>query len=167
MLLSHVFCTNKQSITATKEVQANFPSSMVAGAFASSYPSIFPHKNYQTSEIPCLVVCALDEDAYFEVARAIAGRLENAEPSVLHLKYVTSPQGLGLKMSSSVDSSVILMSDSYQQIWDKINLYLSNDDLQTSTELQNGRNVAEKNICFQYLSFFLEVSRALRVFHIN
>ena len=52
------------------------------------------------------------------------------------------------------------MSDSYEKISEKINLYVSSEDLEAVGESRDSMPDLERNVCFQYLSFFLEVSRA-------
>ena len=135
-----------------------FPGRAAAGTFATSYPSIFQCNTESTPEsIPCLIPIALDEDSCLEYARAVAQRLGYPQASVLHIKFVSALQGAKWKMTSSVKDSVILVTDTHEQILEKLTRYAPEEASQTVKDLQLRKLDVESSICFQYLRFFLEV----------
>lgn len=63
-------------------------------------------------EMQCLVVCGLDQDPYFRLARDLAATLGLPKPAVLASGYLPPLTGVGEKMSSSVAAdSTIFLSD--------------------------------------------------------
>jgi len=77
-------------------------------------PSILKGKN-----IPCLIPLGVDQDSHFRVARDILPKLGYPKPALLHGKLVA---GLleGGKMSASVPHSAIWLSDTEEQVREKI-----------------------------------------------
>ncbi|KAF2246821.1 Nucleotidylyl transferase [Trematosphaeria pertusa] len=139
----------------------NFPAVIAAGAFASSFSTIFG-KTYtsdterELNSIPCLVAVALDEDPYMQFIRATAKRNNIAQPSVLHTKYLDGLQGVGSKMSASIDLSAIYVNDTPDEIRAKVGLQPSPSNQRPSVDLQTPNRDPERNVCYQYLKFFLE-----------
>lgn len=87
-----------------------------APAFSNSFPQIFGTKK----DVPCLIPCAIDQDPYFRLTRDVAKRLKYPKPSLIHAKFFPALQGSQTKMSASVDSSAIFMSDTPNQIKNKV-----------------------------------------------
>lgn len=139
---------------------------IAAGAFASSFSTIFG-KTYtsdterELNSIPCLVAVALDEDPYMQFIRATAKRNNIAQPSVLHTKYLDGLQGVGSKMSASIDLSAIYVNDTPDEIRAKVGLQPSPSNQRPSVDLQTPNRDPERNVCYQYLKFFLEVRMAM------
>jgi tryptophanyl-tRNA synthetase len=133
---------------------------IAAGAFASSFSTIFGKTDYTAQEldqIPCLVAVALDEDPYMQFIRAIARRCDFAQPSVLHTKYLDGLQGIGSKMSASINLSAIYVSDSHDEIRAKVGLEPLPKGYKPPEDPQNLNRDPDRNVCYQYLKFFLEV----------
>ncbi|KAJ1876711.1 tryptophan--tRNA ligase, partial [Kickxella alabastrina] len=124
-----------------------FPSVQAAPALCSTFPSIFGARK----DVPCLIPCGIDQDPYFRVTRDIAQKLKHKKPALIHTRFLPALQGATSKMSSSIDSSAIFMSDTQAQIKNKINKHAFSGG-QTSLEEHRrlGGNV-EVDVPFQYL----------------
>lgn len=99
----------------------HFASIQGATSFASTFPHIFGTDEKRTNAIPCLIPCAIDQDPYFRLLRDCAERLNFAKPSLIHMRFLDALQGPGSKMSASVETSAIFMTDTPKQIKTKIN----------------------------------------------
>ncbi|KAF9921589.1 tryptophan--tRNA ligase [Linnemannia zychae] len=132
--------------------KSHFVSIQAAPSFSNSFPAIFGDR----SDIPCLIPCAIDQDPYFRLTRDVARKLKYPKPAMIHAKFFPALQGPGTKMSASVDSSVIFMTDTQDQIKNKINRYaLSGGGATLEMHKEFGGRL-EDDISFQYLSFFLD-----------
>jgi tryptophanyl-tRNA synthetase len=129
-----------------------FVSVQATPCFSNSFPHIFGDKK----DIPCLIPCAIDQDPYFRLTRDVAHKLKYPKPALIHAKFFPALQGPHSKMSASVDTSAIFMSDTMNQIKKKINKYAFSGGGDTMELHQlNGGN-PDVDVAFQYLSFFLE-----------
>ncbi|CAG7997469.1 unnamed protein product [Penicillium salamii] len=128
----------------------------VASSFASSFPLIFGPDRLQTSRIPCLIPCAIDQDPYFRLTRDVASQLKYAKPSLIHARFLDALQGPGSKMSASVKSSSIFLNDNPKQILKKINEYAFSGGQETLEEHRAKGGDPEVDVSYQYLKFFLE-----------
>lgn len=54
---------------------------------APSFPSSFPVPLKGCLDMPCLIPCAIDQDAYFRMTRDVAPRLGCKKPSLIHSKF--------------------------------------------------------------------------------
>jgi len=127
-----------------------------ATSFASSFPHIFGPDESKTHLIPCLIPCAIDQDPYFRLTRDVAARLHFAKPALIHARFLDSLQGPGSKMSASIDASAIFMKDEPNQIKNKINRHALSGGQVTEQEQREKGGDADKDVSFQYLTFFLE-----------
>ncbi|CCU82892.1 Tryptophanyl-tRNA synthetase [Blumeria hordei DH14] len=127
-----------------------------ATSFASSFPHIFGEDENFTNSIPSLIPCAIDQDPYFRLTRDVAARLHFAKPSLIHSRFLDALQGPGSKMSASIDTSAIFMKDMPSQIKNKINRYAFSGGQTTEAEQRALGGDPEKDVSFQYLTFFLE-----------
>lgn len=127
-----------------------------ATSFASSFPHIFGNDESKTNIIPSLIPCAIDQDPYFRMTRDVAARLHFAKPALIHARFLDALQGPGSKMSASVDSSAIFMKDEPASIKNKVNKYAFSGGQATVEEQRAKGGDAEKDVSFQYLTFFLE-----------
>ena len=127
-----------------------------APSFATSFPHIFGDQPTKTRTIPCLIPCAIDQDPYFRQCRDNAPKLKYKKPSLIHSIFLPALQGPGSKMSASIDSSAIFLTDTPNQIKNKINRHAfsgGQDTLEKHREL-GGRT--KEDVPFQYLTFFME-----------
>ena len=127
-----------------------------APAFATSFPHIFGDQPAKTRSIPCLIPCAIDQDPYFRQCRDNAPKMKYKKPSLIHSVFLPALQGPGSKMSASIDSSAIFLTDTPNQIKNKINKHAfsgGQDTLEKHREL-GGRT--KEDVPYQYLTFFME-----------
>ncbi|SCV71587.1 BQ2448_3175 [Microbotryum intermedium] len=130
----------------------HFVAIQAAPSFASSFPQIFGTK----TDVPCLIPCAIDQDPYFRLTREVAPRLKYKKPALIHAKFIPSLLGAQSKMSASVDSTSIFMTDTAKQIKDKINKYAFSGG---QTSIEEHRRIGgdpDVDVSYQYLTFFLE-----------
>jgi tryptophanyl-tRNA synthetase len=92
--------------------KSSFPAIQAAPSFSSSFPTIFGEK----SNLFCLIPQAIDQDPYFRVTRDVAPRLGYVKPALIHSKFFPSLQGHKTKMSGSVATSSIYVSDTDAEI---------------------------------------------------
>lgn len=134
----------------------NFPAIQGSTCFASSFPHIFGTDKSKTSQIPCLIPCAIDQDPYFRLTRDVAPRLHYAKPSLIHSRFLDALQGPGTKMSASIESSAIFMKDTPKQIKTKINRFAFSGGQVSEAEHRAKGGDTDVDVAYQYLTFFLE-----------
>ncbi|KAI9671936.1 MAG: hypothetical protein M1817_002333 [Caeruleum heppii] len=158
----------------------HFASIQGATSFATTFPHIFPPlptspskkppptsstssspKIYDPTKIPALIPCAIDQDPYFRMTRDVAVRLRYPKPSLIHAVFLPALQGPSSKMSASIDSSAIFMTDTAAEIKKKINKYAFSGGRTTAEEQRQYGGDPDVDVAFQYLSFFLEDDREL------
>ncbi|THV46069.1 hypothetical protein BGAL_0419g00020 [Botrytis galanthina] len=127
-----------------------------ATSFANSFPHIFGTDESKTTQIPSLIPCAIDQDPYFRMTRDVAARLHYAKPALIHARFLDALQGPGSKMSASVDTSAIFMYDEPNKIKNKINRYAFSGGQVSEQEQREKGGDTEKDVSYQYLTFFLE-----------
>ncbi|KAH8930023.1 tryptophanyl-tRNA synthetase [Atractiella rhizophila] len=130
----------------------HFVSVQAAPSFSNSFPQIFG----DVSNIPCLIPCAIDQDPYFRLTRDVATRLKYPKPALLHSKFFPSLLGPQSKMSASNESSSIYMTDSANQIKNKINKYAFSGGRETAEEHRRLGGNPDVDVSYQYLTFFLD-----------
>jgi len=122
-------------------------------AFASSFEKILKKNVF------CLVPMAIDQDPYFRLARDFAGDMKKRgfiKPAVIHSEFLPALGGVESKMSSTENSSVIFLTDTPNQIKNKINKHaFSGGGGTLEDQRTNGANL-EKDVAFQYLLYFEE-----------
>ena len=101
---------------------------------APSFPNSFQHIFGDRTDIPCLIPCAIDQDPYFRMTRDIAPRLRYLKPALLHSKFFPALQGENTKMSASVASSAIYLTDSAKCVKDTINKHAFSGGRETVEE---------------------------------
>eukprot|EP00636_Phaeomonas_parva_P014981 CAMPEP_0118873780 /NCGR_PEP_ID=MMETSP1163-20130328/15445_1 /TAXON_ID=124430 /ORGANISM="Phaeomonas parva, Strain CCMP2877" /LENGTH=642 /DNA_ID=CAMNT_0006809087 /DNA_START=154 /DNA_END=2082 /DNA_ORIENTATION=- len=123
---------------------------------APSFPAAFPVPLRGSTDMPCLIPCAIDQDAYFRMTRDVAPKLGYRKPALIHSKFFPSLLGPGGKMSASNDNSSIYLTDTANKIKKKINKHAFSGGQET-LELQRelGANI-DVDVSITYLTFFLE-----------
>ncbi|TFY74407.1 hypothetical protein EWM64_g9605 [Hericium alpestre] len=123
---------------------------------APSFSNSFPHIYGETTNVPCLIPCAIDQDPYFRLTRDVAQKLKYQKPALLHAKFFPALQGPQTKMSASDPNSSIFMTDTPGQIKNKINKHGFSGGKETEEEHRRLGGDTEVDVSYQYLSFFLE-----------
>jgi tryptophanyl-tRNA synthetase len=132
---------------------------------APAFPTSFPHMFGSRTDIKCLIPCAIDQDPYFRMTRDVAPRLGFQKPSLILCKFFPSLQGQGTKMSASIESSAIYLTDTNEQISSKIMRHAFSGGKDTTEEHRLLGGDTEKDIPYQYLCFFLEDNDRLKQIH--
>jgi tryptophanyl-tRNA synthetase len=103
-----------------------------------------------------LIPCAIDQDPYFRLCRDVAQRLKYQKPSLIHSQFFPALGGPGSKMSASINSSAIFMSDTASQIKNKINKYAFSGGQETAEQHRRLGGNPDVDVPFQFLSFLLD-----------
>eukprot|EP00923_Selenidium_pygospionis_P040150 GHVN01069495.1.p1 GENE.GHVN01069495.1~~GHVN01069495.1.p1 ORF type:complete len:258 (+),score=42.75 GHVN01069495.1:43-774(+) len=146
-----------------------FPAVQAAPSFSRCFPTIFPQDavlldSNSSSEksasphapIRCLIPQAIDQDPYFRVTRDVAPRLGLVKPALIHSKFMPSLQGSRSKMSGSVIDSSIYVTDSPDQIKNKINKFAFSGGGATVEEHRAKGADLTVDVPYRYLSFFMD-----------
>lgn len=134
----------------------HFPATQSATAYATSFPDAFGADKLKTRTIPCLIPCAIDQDPYFRQCRDRAEKMKHKKPALIHMTFLPALQGPGSKMSASVNTSAIFLSDKPNEIKTKINKYAFSGGQTTLEEQKRLGGRADIDVPFQYLTFFME-----------
>lgn len=92
--------------------KSSFPAVQAAPSFPSTFHIPFGGK----LNMPCLIPCAIDQDAYFRMTRDVAPRLGYQKPALIHCKFFPPLQGRGGKMSGSSANSAVYVTDTPKQV---------------------------------------------------
>ncbi|TFJ80265.1 hypothetical protein NSK_008408 [Nannochloropsis salina CCMP1776] len=122
---------------------------------APSFPSSFPVPLKGCLDMPCLIPCAIDQDAYFRMTRDVAPRLGCKKPSLIHSKFFPGLEGKGGKMSASAEQSAIYVTDTGKKIKTKISRAFSGGQETAELQKELGADL-EVDVAYQYLTFFSE-----------
>eukprot|EP00915_Cephaloidophora_sp_WS-2016_P003761 GHVH01005044.1.p1 GENE.GHVH01005044.1~~GHVH01005044.1.p1 ORF type:complete len:415 (+),score=62.30 GHVH01005044.1:108-1352(+) len=141
--------------------QYMFPAIQAAPAFSASFPTIFGGH----PKIPCLIPQAIDQDPYFRMTRDVAPKLGFVKPALIHSKFIPALQGHNTKMSGSVESSSVYMTDTPKQIKSKINKYAFSGGRDTLEEHREFGGNCQTDISYNYLTFFLDDDIELKRIH--
>ena len=123
-----------------------FPPVQAVPAFSNTFPHIFGNGHF-----PCLIPAAIDQDPYFRMTRDIAQKLKYKKPASIYSTFFPALQGKKTKMSSSVGTSSILVSDKPNEIKNKINKYAKTGGGQTVEEHRANGCDLTVDVPFQYL----------------
>ncbi|XP_062591645.1 tryptophan--tRNA ligase, cytoplasmic-like [Saccostrea cucullata] len=135
----------------------SFPAIQAAPSFSCMFPEIFNGR----SDIPCLIPCAIDQDPYFRMTRDVAPRMGCLKPALIHSTFFPALQGAQTKMSASDPNSSIFVTDTDQEIKDKINKYAFSGGGATVEEHKTKGGNCEVDVSYQYLTFFMEDDQRL------
>lgn len=130
----------------------HFVSIQASPSFSNSFPKMFGTKG----DIPCLIPCAIDQDPYFRLTRDVAPKLKYPKPALIHSRFFPALQGPQTKMSASDTNSAIYVTDTPNQIKNKINKYAFSGGRDTIEEHRKYGGNTEVDVSFQYLKFFLD-----------
>lgn len=139
-----------------------FPAVQAAPSFASSFPVVLETPEPREAKALCLIPCAIDQDPYFRMTRDIAHKIVGknhglgGKPALIHSKFFPPLQGAEGKMSSSDNNSAIFLTDTPEEIEEKITTHAFSGGQETK-KLQEelGANL-EVDVSYQWLRFFME-----------
>jgi len=132
--------------------KSSFPAIQAAPSFSSSFPTMFG----ENSNIFCLIPQAIDQDPYFRVTRDVAPRLGYLKPALIHSKFFPSLQGHKTKMSGSVTTSSIYVSDSDADIDTKIMKYCFSGGKDNIEEHRKFGADLSVDVAYEYLRYMME-----------
>jgi tryptophanyl-tRNA synthetase len=128
-----------------------FPAIQAAPSFSSSFKIPLCNR-----KLRCLIPCAIDQDPYFRMTRQVAPRLDEWKPALLHSKFFPALQGRNTKMSGSVKTSSIYLTDAPALVKEKVIKYAFSGGRDTKEEhMEKGADL-EVDVAYQYLGFFME-----------
>lgn len=129
-----------------------FPAIQAVPSFSETFP--IPLRGMKGMR--CLIPCAIDQDPYFRMTRDVAPRIGYLKPGLIHSKFFPALQGSTTKMSASKASTTIYISDSPEDISNKIKKYAFSGGGETKADHEKYGANLEVDIPYQYLSFMLE-----------
>ncbi|KAG5192156.1 tryptophan--tRNA ligase [Tribonema minus] len=127
-----------------------FPAVQAAPSFSVAFPKVLGKAN-----MPCLIPCAIDQDAYFRMTRDVAPRLRYPKPALIHSKFFPGLQGPKGKMSASELGTAVFVTDTQKQVEQKVKSSFSGGQDTKEKQLELGANLSV-DVAYQYLGFFLE-----------
>ena len=140
-----------------------FPAIQAAPSFASSFPTVLNVPSRRSTNQMCLIPCAIDQDPYFRMTRDVAHKLVDktihplgGKPALIHSKFFPPLQGAQGKMSSSNTNSAIFLTDTPDEIAQKIRSYCFSGGRETKAEQEKYGADLEIDVAYQWLRFFLE-----------
>ena len=143
-----------------------FPAIQAAPSFPSSFPVVLGAER-KTSNMACLIPCAIDQDPYFRMTRDIAHKLVpkshplGGKPALIHSKFFPPLQGAEGKMSSSDDNSAVFLTDDEEKIKEKIKQHAFSGGQKTKEEQEEFGANLDIDVPYQWLRFFLEEDEEL------
>ena len=96
-----------------------FPAIQAVPSFSETFPVVLGGRK----GLRCLIPHAIDQDPYFRMTRDVAPRIGYLKPASMHSKFFPALQGSTTKMSASKASTTIYISDSPDDIANKIKKY--------------------------------------------
>lgn len=131
-------------------------SNNIGSIFYTSIQSVpaFLESELTGKNVPCVIPCAIDQDAHFRVARDVAPHLGYYKPCGLYCKLLPTLAGED-KMSSSSPQSAISTTDSEKDIRDKVKDAFTGGRVSVEEQKKLG---GEPEICSVYRTYeyFLE-----------
>ncbi|KAF1331179.1 Vacuolar protein, partial [Globisporangium splendens] len=129
-----------------------FPAVQAVPSFSETFPVVLGGRK----GMRCLIPQAIDQDPYFRMTRDVAPRIGYLKPALIHSKFFPALQGSTTKMSASKASTTIYISDSPEEIANKIKKYAFSGGGETKADHEKYGANLEVDIPYQYLSFMLE-----------
>eukprot|EP00914_Ancora_sagittata_P022540 GHVO01044767.1.p1 GENE.GHVO01044767.1~~GHVO01044767.1.p1 ORF type:complete len:577 (+),score=111.81 GHVO01044767.1:235-1731(+) len=131
--------------------KAAFPAVQAAPSFSQCFKNFLGHEDCR-----CLIPQGIDQDPYFRMTRDVAPKLGLLKPSLIHSGFFPALQGFKTKMSGSVESSSIYVTDTPEAIRRKIMKHAFSGGRDTEKEQrEHGANL-EVDVSYCYLKFLLE-----------
>lgn len=127
-------------------------SNNIGSIFFTSIQSVpaFLESERQGKAVPCLIPCAIDQDAHFRVSRDVAPMLGYPKPSLIHCKFFPSLTGSD-KMSASKTETSIFTTDAPEVAKKKIIDAFTGGQATIREQKEKGGN---PNVCSIYQYYF-------------
>ena len=121
-----------------------------------------------SGNVPVVVPVGTDQDPHIRLARDIVKRLKKPKFQQLCSTYHVFVPGLnGGKMSSSNEKSYIALTDDAKTVKNKVNRYALSGGRETLEEHRKLGGIPEKDIPYQWLTFFEEDDKKLKQIYDN
>lgn len=165
------FCTSFKDIFARSILHALKTNKELPTHIVLIYKKILKELTNLGSEqsIICVVPMALDQAPYFRMARDVASVLKCPKPVAIHSEFLPGLQQSNTNMHSKMGtsdinaaSSTIFLDMSSDQIKKTITRYAFSGGRDTLSQHQQYGGDIRVDICYQYLTFFLEDDIQLR-----
>ena len=144
------------TFSTAKAVFGFTPSNNIGSIFYTSIQSVpaFLESELTGKNVPCVIPCAIDQDAHFRVARDVAPHLGYYKPSGLYCKLLPTLTGDD-KMSSSSPQSAVYTTDTEEEVRDKIKDAFTGGRTSIEEQKKEGGN---PDICsvFQMYNYLFE-----------
>jgi tryptophanyl-tRNA synthetase len=111
----------------------------------------------------CLVPMAIDQAPYFRMARDVAQTLNHPKPAIIHSEFLPGLKQSSGKMSSTTggDNSTLFLDMDPKKVGKIIKKHAFSGGGETLEEhKKNGGNI-KVDICYQYLTYFLDDDKQL------
>mmetsp|Transcript_31141 Transcript_31141/g.72508 ORF Transcript_31141/g.72508 Transcript_31141/m.72508 type:complete len:484 (+) Transcript_31141:72-1523(+) len=132
-----------------------FAAIQASPSFAQAFPS------FLKPGMRCFIPQAIDQDPYFRLCRGVAGRMKWPKPALIHSKFLPALQGSQTKMSASVASTALYLTDKPKQLRKKINKHaFSGGGATLEEQREKGANLAI-DVAYQYLRIWMEDDKEL------
>ena len=129
--------------------QFMWPFYQIAASFAPCFKFI------NNTNVRCLIVYAIDQDPYFRISRDVAEKLGFHKPTSLMCKFLPALEG-DSKMSSTLISNTIFMTDNSNEIKDKIMKHAFSGGKDTLKEHREKGADLSVDISYIWLCYFME-----------
>ncbi|CAE7549077.1 WARS1 [Symbiodinium natans] len=127
-----------------------FAAIQASPSFAISFP------DFLKAGMRCFIPQAIDQDPYFRLCRRVADDLKWPKPALIHSKFLPALQGHQTKMSASVQSTALYMTDTPKKLRKKINKNAFSGGGKTLEEQQKYGANLDVDVSYQYLKIWLE-----------
>jgi tryptophanyl-tRNA synthetase len=172
------FIKDNEGRTSSNSVgQCVWPCFQCGPAFSTSFRSLFcdaiNNKNdgsltkvataltYGKGSMRCLVPMAIDQAPYFRMARDVAETLGCCKPAVIHSEFLPGLKRNNDKMSSTGDDSVIFLDMKPEDVIKSIKKHAFSGGRDTLEEHRRLGGNIKIDICYQYLTYFLDSDEEL------
>lgn len=112
-------------------------------------PTLFEKKR-------CLIPAGIDQDNYWRIQRDIAESLGYQKAAAIHSKFLPPLTGMSGKMSSSRQQTAIFLSDTKEQVHEKIMKHAFSGGAGSLKEHREKGGNPDIDVSFQWLKIFFE-----------
>lgn len=104
---------------------------------------------------PCLIPLGVDQDPHFRISRDVIEKLGHKKPAIIHAKMMPPLVGVEGKIDTSSEiEKVILLTDSPNEVKNKINKYAFSGGRDTVEEHRKYGGNVDVDVACQWLKYF-------------